>query len=205
MKISALFGSLVMVLFITGCASGQHVYTSDGMCLTCWNNPLTGEPINHDGTENLSRADREALAQETAAANAPETNTSATTASNKMTNEYQVAFSVPVNVDVAFLKIKREFNYYTEQEIRQEWGSMAEMKMQTFAFAYDATPSVYYRMRAGREQNGVRVVIDSQIEKQSENQSQITITYWPDPDNTSVDPVQLGEALKTRTRNALNI
>ena len=110
---------------------------------------------------------------------------------------------MPVNVDVAFLKIKKEFNYYTEQEIRQEWGSMAEAKMQTFAYAYDATPSVYYHMRADRNHDGIQAIIDSQIEKQSDKESKITITYWLR--DKSVNASQFGESLKNRTRKALNI
>ncbi|EIF42802.1 hypothetical protein DOK_12081 [gamma proteobacterium BDW918] len=40
----ALTGSV----FLGGCASGQHITTADGTCLTCMNNPITGKPINYD-------------------------------------------------------------------------------------------------------------------------------------------------------------
>lgn len=198
MKLSALFGSLALVAIVTGCASNQHVYSSDGKCLTCWNNPVTGNPINHEGNTN-----QEKTAQESQVA---QTTTSETTVVNISVNkptEHKIAFTVPVNVDLAFLKIKKEFNYQTEQEIRQEWGSMADAKMQTFAYAYDATPSVYYHMRAHRNHDGVMAIIDSQIEKQSDKKSSITITYWLT--DKSVNASQFGESLKNRTRRALNI
>lgn len=198
MKLSALFGSLALVLIVSGCASNQHVYSSDGKCLTCWNNPLTGKPINHDGNAN-----QEQTAQESPVTQTTTTETTVVNTTTAKPTEHKIAFTVPVNVDVAFLKIKKEFNYYTEQEIRQEWGSMAEAKMQTFAYAYDATPSVYYHMRADRNHDGIQAIIDSQIEKQSDKESKITITYWLR--DKSVNASQFGESLKNRTRKALNI
>lgn len=198
MKLSALFGSLALVLIVSGCASNQHVYSSDGKCLTCWNNPITGKPINHDGNAN-----QEQTAQESQVTQTTTTETTVVNTTTAKPTEHKIAFTVPVNVDVAFLKIKKEFNYYTEQEIRQEWGSMAEAKMQTFAYAYDATPSVYYHMRADRNHDGIQAIIDSQIEKQSDKESKITITYWLR--DKSVNASQFGASLKNRTRKALNI
>lgn len=198
MKLSALFGSLALVLIVSGCASNQHVYSSDGKCLTCWNNLITGKPINHDGNAN-----QEQTAQESQVTQTTTTETTVVNTTTAKPTEHKIAFTVPVNVDVAFLKIKKEFNYYTEQEIRQEWGSMAEAKMQTFAYAYDATPSVYYHMRADRNHDGIQAIIDSQIEKQSDKESKITITYWLR--DKSVNASQFGESLKNRTRKALNI
>ena len=196
MKLSALFGTLALAIILGGCASNQHVYSADGKCLTCWNNPITGKPINHDGEANQ---------EQTQESQVTETTTTKTTVVNSadQPTEHKLAFTVPVNVDVAFIKIKKEYNYYTEQEIRQEWGSMAEAKMQTFAYAYDATPSVYYHMRADRNHNGVQAIIDSQIEKQSEKESKITITYWLR--DKSVDANQFGASLQSRTKRALNL
>lgn len=198
MKLSALFGSLALVLIVSGCASNQHVYSSDGKCLTCWNNPITGKPVNHDGNAN-----QEQTAQESQVTQTTTTETTVVNTTTAKPTEHKIAFTVPVNVDIAFLKIKKEFNYYTEQEIRQEWGSMAQAKMQTFAYAYDATPSVYYHMRADRNHDGIQAIIDSQIEKQSDKESKITITYWLR--DKSVNASQFGESLKNRTRKALNI
>lgn len=123
MKLSALFGSLALVLIVSGCASNQHVYSSDGKCLTCWNNPITGKPINHDG-----KANQEQTAQESQVTQTTTTETTVVNTTTAKPTEHKIAFTVPVNVDVAFLKIKKEFNYYTEQEIRQEWGAWPKPK-----------------------------------------------------------------------------
>lgn len=197
MKLTALFCSLILTVLVSGCASNQHVYSEDGQCLTCWNNPITGEPINHEGKANQDKP-----AQEAQATRSTTTQTTIANSNHKPT-EHKLAFSVPINVDVAFLKIKKEFNYYTEQEIRQEWGSMAEAKMQTFAYAYDATPNVYYHMRADRNHDGTLAIIDSYIEKQSDKETKITITYWLRDE--SINSNQFSESLKKRTKKALNL
>lgn len=56
---------LILVLFFTACAvNGKHMYV-DGKCLSCWNNPLTGDALNYskadvrntgDGFANQSHA-----------------------------------------------------------------------------------------------------------------------------------------------------
>lgn len=198
MKLSALFGALALALIVSGCASNQHIYSSDGKCLTCLNNPISGKPINHD-----EKAKQQQTTQELQVAQTTTTETTPVSTSANKPTEHKITFTVPVNVDLAFLKIKKEFNYQTEQEIRQEWGSMADAKLQTFDYAYDATPSVYYHMRAHRYHDGVLAIIDNQIEKRSDKESSITITYWLT--DKSVNVSQYGESLKNRTLRALNI
>lgn len=198
MKLAALLVTLTSIIAVTGCASNKHVYSSDGKCLTCWSNPITGKPINHDGDANQEHA-----AQQSQATTAATAQTAGASKNTSKPTQHEVAFTIPVNVDIAFLKIKKEFKYFTEQEIRQEWGSMAEAKMQTFEYAYDATPSVYYHMRADRNHNGVQAIIDSQIEKQSDRESKITITFWLR--DKSVNASKFGDSLKSRTIEALQL
>lgn len=181
--------TFTLVALLGGCSTGQHMYTSDGKCITCWNNPISGEAINHEGQQSAEDQSTTSHKVETAKKNQPK--------------EHSITFSVPVNVDVAYLKIKKELNYYTDREIRQEWGSMADAKMQTFAYAYDATPSVHYHMRADRQHNGVQAIIDSKIEKSSERMSTITITYWLRDNNE--DAEQFSSSLKNRISKALNL
>ena len=199
MKTKNILGTIIVTLAITGCATeGGHTYVG-GKCISCWNNPLTKEPINHDGKDDLQLAAPETLGNQTS--------TSEQNQKDKDKNAYPrkhiVSFDAPVNVDVAYVKLKKEFSYQSEQEIRQEWGSMAGVKMQTFAYAYDATPNVYYRMRANRKHRGIFVIIDSQIEKKSTNRSKITISYWLN--KNSVNPTPYGESLTKRAKHALNI
>lgn len=207
--------AIAVAIICAGCATGKHVYTEDGKCVTCWNNPLTGKPINHDGeapeqvASEVAAKDTKTNSQSTtAAAVAP--STPAETSSRvsidpntqAATREHQVVFTVPVDVDTAYLKIKREFGYQTDREIDQEWGSLASTKKQTFSYAYDATPGVFYQMRAHRDHNGAKAVIDSKIEKAGEGSSKVIVTYWLD--SAVADTGAFSHSLQQRITRALN-
>lgn len=192
-----------LLLILGGCATNKHMYTADGKCITCWNNPITGQPINYQEGEgeNTSKAESTTGTQH-ATTSTPVTQT-ASKKKESSYKEYKVSFSAPVNVDLAYIKIKREYNYYTDQETKQEYGRVASMKMQSFSYKYSATPSVHYNMRAGRDHDGVRAVIDHEIEKRSNDSSFITITYWLKDGTTN--PTAFGESLKARGKKALNL
>lgn len=197
----------ILIAFIcAGCANGKHIQTEGGKCLTCWNNPITGKPINHDAEtsepEESEVADNEPKAQEEASEPVrASTRTVVDPNTQAATPEHQVAFTVPVDVDTAYLKIKRELGYQTDREVDQEWGSLASTKKQTFSYAYDATPGVFYQMRAHRTHDGAKAVIDSQIEKSGEG-SKVIVTYWLD--NAAVDAGAYGRSLQQRITQALN-
>ncbi|WP_103684548.1 hypothetical protein [Zhongshania marina] len=56
MKLKTLISAITLgaTAIITGCASGQHIVTSDGTCLTCVNNIITGKPMNYEAEEHPS-------------------------------------------------------------------------------------------------------------------------------------------------------
>lgn len=194
-KVGCLF---LMIGLLAGCAGGKHVYTPNGSCLTCINNPITGKPVNHDGSAPGSTMESR---RSTTAGN--QSSSDEIDTSKRSFNEQKTTFSVPMDVDVAFIKVKREYGYLTEQEIRQEWGELTSMKTGTFAYAFDATPSVYYRMRGAKNHKSAMYVIEHQIEKQSANQSQIIITVWVDTRST-MNPADVAKSLAIRTRRSLN-
>lgn len=198
MKISAFLSMMACATLMTGCATNQHVYSADGSCLTCWNNPITGKPINYE-EKKQENADQGAKVAESTPTPAPVTST---TKASKPT-ERKMSFTVPINVDIAYLKIKKEFSYQSSDEVRQEFGSLASTKMASFEYHYDVMPSLFYHMRDTRRHDGIPAVIDSRIEKKSEKESEITVTYWLN--NTSVNPDQFGQSLKSRFTQALNI
>lgn len=193
MKTTSLMCTFILTLLLSGC--GNHVYTKSGKCITCFNNPVTKKPLNHDGSANKATAS-------TAETNKP-AEASKPKAKNNKPLEHKFTFSVPVGVDFAFVRIKREFKYQTDQEIKQEWGRMASMKMKTFAWAYDAVPSAYYHMRAVRHHDDIELILDSLIEKSTDKQSLITMTFWSQ--DKSIDVEQLAKSLEKRTKNALSL
>lgn len=197
MKLINLGLALGLIGVLAGCAGGEHIYTNDGRCLTCINNPLTGKPINHDGSAPGSTIEsrNSASIAETAQADEPAKKSSSYI-------EQTTTFSAPIDVDVAFVKVKKEYRYYTEQEIRQEWGIVADDKLNQFDTAYSASPSAYYHMRAPREHGNGRYVIDHKIEKQATDKSQITITVWVREDSP-ITPADVASSLALRTKAAL--
>ena len=114
------FLGLIMMGLLSGCTGGKHVYAQNGACLTCINNPITGKPLNHNGSAPGSTVESRQAAAESDESWAEDLNEP-----RPRSNEEKITFSVPLDVDLAFVKIKREYGYFTEQEIRQEWGSLA--------------------------------------------------------------------------------
>ena len=178
-------------LLASGCTSSTgHMYSADGTCLTCWNNPLTGEAVNHDGGGK--------------SANSGSTNKQKNEKKYRMPGKYQpytLNLTSPVSVDIAFLKIKREFEFQTAEEIHHEWGDMAEVKLGSSGFAFDSMPSIYYHMSAPRSVGGQRMNIEFLIEKRTETSSAMKVTYWPR--SKSLSPEKIEQAIRNRISKAL--
>lgn len=102
MKFKFLALSLGLAATLTGCSTTEHVMVG-GKCVTCINNPLTGEPLNHDGSipGSTYKPSDQATAQSDSSGSA------GSSSGRKTFTESTTSFSVPVNVDVAFIRIKR--------------------------------------------------------------------------------------------------
>ncbi len=120
--------------------------------------------------------------------------------------EGTISFLYESDVDTAFMKIKNEYEYYTEAEVMREYGAVVgEWKLLDQSYIYEAVPGVFYKMmdRRNHQFNGVtrRHNIYFEIKKNGNN-SQINIMFWvKDPDIVSLS--DYGKSLKDRTINAL--
>lgn len=184
---------LALTILLNGCATTDHIYDSKGGCLTCFNNPFTGEAVNHDNsTKNAEIAD---------VVDVKETE-------NKQTNEsvsysmHQVKVISSKNVDVAFIKIKNDFQFQSEAEVRKEMGSYAEFKLRSLDYKWSALPSVFYKMGSARDVIGSRMNIEVVINKVTDSSSEIIAKFWPRDD--SVNTNEVGKYLSARINNALN-
>jgi len=175
---------------ITGCSSTNHMYNADEKCITCWNNPLTGNPINHDGSSNQD------------AGNGHSASDNSQTVKSVSFDKHETMFSVSKNVDVAFLKIKKEFGFMSEEEVKQEMGSMAGMKLQAEDYRWYAVPHVTYSMGSARTIDGHRMNIVIDVEKETDSKSKITVSYWPR--DKKLNSETLGNTLVARINSALN-
>ena len=202
-----------LLIALTGCA-GNHLMTSDGECLTCFNNPLTGEGVNHEGSYEPKEK------------NNANTQTSTLESGKKcVRTEYDSPFhcdprikmkrthgqfemEVPVDVDLAYARIKRQFKYKTKDEVKTESGMAYEYILKTKSYKYAAAPGSYYTMKrdfADYKYNGelLFTVIEVYIERLTDKTSVLSYQYtYADQ---SLPKSSYEKELKTKINKALKI
>ncbi len=142
-------------------------------------------------------------------------NTSAQKVNKKRNTERSIqSFIVKKDVDVVFVKIKREFGFWTEQELRADFGphqSLAETKIGSDGFAYSEVPGVFYNMRKAIPNQGEENkkpgykkvhVIDVTIEKESATETKVSLIYWSKYD--AAETAKYENWLKGKLEKALN-
>lgn len=196
-KVSVFFILFVTVL-MAGCAvtTGKdgHTYV-DGNCITCINNPLTGDAVNYKKTsEDYAKAEKFKVA------------TGQSSGANDIPyEEGRIKFSVRTNIDKAYLKIKREFGYKTKAERARGMGPQGERWLDLVdSYRYEALPGVSYRMREHTTHNykgrNDSQTIDAQLETNGAG-TDIIITFWIKKPRLSL--ASFGNSLKSRVLNAL--
>ena len=106
------------MVLLASCAAetvGDHSYYK-GKCVDCFNNPITGSPINYRKGEESASA-------------SPATEEIATTTRRELLpapiscgEKVQLKAVGKVDVDTAYVRIKRELGYKTKDEILRERG-----------------------------------------------------------------------------------
>lgn len=189
---------------LSGCVTAEgnfnHIRTDDGKCLTCINNPITGKPWNHDGPgvaplgtpEAKEQIAAERARQKAVVAQQP-----------PQYDEHKRIFVVPSNVDIAYIRVKKEFNYYDLEQVKAEHGRAAWQVMQDPRFKYEALPSVFYKMRDYREHNGTGLTIDTEILKKTDATSEVTLRYWLPEGTSDHNKNHYGEGLQERIIKAV--
>lgn len=176
----------------------DHVYNADGGCLTCFNNPLTGEPLNHDGQSNEISGKSEAVAP------TQETQQTSTTSKTQKAESYvmhEVKYNTDTNVDVAFIILKDEFQFRSAEEVKKEMGSYADFKLRSSDYEWKVMPGVSYTMGSAREIKGSRMNLIVTINKRTDSTSLVIAKFWPRDKN--LDANIIGEHLVARIEKAL--
>lgn len=142
MKNITLLTAGLAAFILVGCANDQHVYYQ-GKCLSCMNNPMTGEPVNYDpdtlpaGAMDSSRP----VASRTSGADAG----MATLPGVSERDELRMSYSG--DVDSAAALLKNAFGYLTPQEAVAQHGTMAGgMMFNGGGYTFSAVPSTTYSM-----------------------------------------------------------
>jgi len=200
-RISKLLMVTAVSLISTACGvttKGGHTYI-DGHCVTCLNNPITGEAYNYNKAEHPR--------------NLAYRNQSSGNGGGGMwqdTTQYlegKIRFTVRRPVDTTYIRIKREFGFLTRDEklSRMYIPNASEWLKHEGSFRYEALPGVSYHMRhyVTHRYKGVNRehTIDAVIEKNG-SASDVTLTYWVD----NIPRSQLnayGRSLKSRALRAV--
>lgn len=156
-KTAIIAGSLAIAL-LSGCATDGHFRSTDGTCWTCVNNPVTGEPINHDGEHKRQREEQ------------GERNTAQTA---KLLDPVTINGEAPANVDLVYIKIKREFNIKSREEMANSSISSDKWDLLDGAYVYESVAGVYYLMEKGYTWGTVRF----ELEKAGDAKTSMAVTY----------------------------
>ena len=180
----------VAVTLVAGCATQDHLY-SQGRCLTCINNPVTGEPVNYD-PEQQPAIEKDAVA----ASGDQEVSASS--------RHGRFSMASPLDVDTAYARVRSEFGFRSDADFNPNSNS-DQWAMMDNAWHFDATPGAFYQMSdyARQAVNGAEhsLVLKTQIQRDGRG-FRIHVEYLPTT-GAGYDGDAMGEALEERFRMAL--
>lgn len=138
-----MLGAVVaMAVFTSGCADNQLVYGD--ACITCLNNPLSGQPLNYDPKQHPNGVITMGAATQSQASGSglPLYSSPASLG----TDQYQLTYRG--NVDTAAALIKDAFGFVTQAEAIAQSGSYGgKFMFSSGDYAYSATPGAFYLMK----------------------------------------------------------
>ena len=168
---------LFCTLLLTGCMTGKdgHAYI-DGHCVTCMNNPVTGEAYNYrknspdDAHAKTYRQTQDGQLTIEASENVPYL-------------EGFTSLSVQMDIDTVYTRIKREFGFLT----REEWER--NYLYDDGGILWEGIPGVSYQMRftVPHRFKGVtrNHYIETTLVKNGRN-TDITFKFWVQMSNASL-------------------
>ena len=137
-----LIGTVTVLLI--GCTTTDHIYSANGQCITCFNNPLTGESLNYEASEATNSNSYQTKTIETEENKEP-------TSNKYCHNRIKYNQDIPLGVDVAYIRYKRSFGFMTKNEkIRARGLDPATANplytIMDSGFRHVVVPSVRYQM-----------------------------------------------------------
>lgn len=177
--------TILTLIMMTGCATNKHLYTSDGKCITCWNNPITGKPVNHNGEVKAT------------------TISSGIRLEDLQLDEGRVTFDTSVETAWMLVMIKKELSFYTKEEIDElNRNTLNKKTYKPFEHITDGEGN--HRFLGEREHKGHVLKFDVLLERHEEfskkmsgDYSIVTITYSPNS-IPKYDESRLNRSIKSR-------
>jgi hypothetical protein len=186
------FGLFVSTLIVGCVTTGKdgHSYVN-GNCVTCINNPITGEAINYSKkTPDYKQAEESRRIRDG--------HLTEQEVSNMPYLEGLTSFSKAIDVDTAYTLIKREFKFITQYEWENTYLYQDE------GFVYEALPGVSYHMRFSVPHRFKGVKRDHYIEailNKNGGNTDITFKFWVKVSRSSMN--QYAGSIKQRAIRAL--
>ncbi len=169
---------------LSGCA-GNHIKTADGRCLTCFNNPITGEGINHDGNYSSGQVKVDAynirICKEKMEQEGHILSCDHRLAQSPVSGDFDIV--APVSVELAYARLKKHFGYDSLDDIKRKHGeSYAAWKVRDVGYQHTISPGAYYVMKEKLtkyrfEGTLVGVSLKTYVETLKNDSSTVTLTY----------------------------
>lgn len=176
---------------LSGCATNDHYY-SNGVCVTCMNNPITGEPINYDPNETPQQVTNNSQGEVVGV-------------QDLGSQSGSISIESKLDVDTAYARIKRGMGFRAPGDFEQG-NTMSDWQMGDTAWKHQTTPGAYYDLgdygRATINGNQYQLVQRVQIEK-SGSGSRIHYSWAPADTRTFYDGSSMESTLRQRIESAL--
>nr|WP_298411631.1 hypothetical protein [uncultured Halomonas sp.] len=183
-------GALTLMT-LAGCAAQDHYY-SNGVCVTCINNPVTGEPWNYDPAETPQKV---------------ATNAQGETVDARHLGRQSGSIDIDtlVDVDTAYARIKPAMGFRSPDDF-ERGNTMSDWQMGDAAWKHQTTPGAYYDLGDyGRQTLGgtqYHIVQRIQIQKDGGG-SRIHYRWAPADPRVRYDGPAMESALTQRLNAAL--
>ena len=189
--------TVVLGAVLSGCAATDHMYV-DGVCVTCLNNPLTGEPINYDPNETPQMtAQARDRVERREGVMSPERQ--ALLASQSGTFE----FTSPFDVDLVYARLRTEFRMRSPASF--DGGFNDSLAKRDVAYHHETTPGTFYNISdySRHTMNGVeyRIVFRAILMRDGAG-TRVKIQYSPSGYN-DYDGAEFKRSLQSRVERLL--
>ena len=178
-----------VTLLMSGCVTGKHAYSESGECLTCINNPVTGEALNYKPEEsNQDVAAKQEDDKGFSLIEWTEAEDRTVYGGRKETGNHcgeriKYESELAMDVDLAYLEYKRKFHYFTVAEKRRQLGlapddSSLYGRMNN-GYKHDVTPGLLYDLQDTIIMDGMEYFgwLHLTLEKSGVNKTRAYVSY----------------------------
>ncbi|WP_147480997.1 hypothetical protein [Pseudomonas caricapapayae] len=158
-----IFGLLGIVILssMAGCGNNQVSYGNQ--CMTCFDNPVTGKPMNYDPAAHSNKV------VSTSSGLDPAMRSSST---SRPIGRDEIQLNYANDVDSVAMRLKAAFDYQTRDEAIAQSGNVGKTMFDSPAYAYSGNSGSYYFMKQPYAQG----IISTTVAKQGSG-ARVVFTY----------------------------